>query len=164
VLALFALSSKPERAEAMAEAQAWIAALCGDGTTVADVRKHTAFPFIQKDFGPVDSARARECDDIIKSDDPAAFNVLGQCMLETDIANPFTIRKSFAHMKVVRPRPGRWREPFKAAVATRLKEHTFVQTTWETGCSVYTLTLAVRRTADGPAVSLALLDVDVVCE
>jgi hypothetical protein len=45
-----------------------------------------------------------------------------------------------------------------------MKSHKFVQTKWRAGCEDYKLTLAIRGTNTGAAVSLALLDVDLVCE
>jgi hypothetical protein len=158
------LPAKPSAAEALTEARAWVTALCADSTGVSELRKHTVFPFVQKDLGPADPRRERVCDAMKPPTESDAFDEVAKCMLESEIANPLVLKGIIAHMKPIKSRPNAWRPPYRSAVSERLKDHVFVQSKWRVDCSSYTLTLAVRRASEGPAVSLALLDAEALCE
>jgi hypothetical protein len=148
--------------QALAEARAWITAACTHN--LDDLRAHTALPFLQKDFVPLNPKREDACEGKFRIDEPSAFEAAAQCMVETDITHEYTIPVALEHLKLIKPRPSAWKPPFREAVVQRMKSDKFVQTKWRAGCEVYKLTLAIRRTDTGAAVSLALLDADLVCE
>jgi hypothetical protein len=158
------ISMKPSSSEAIEAAKAWVAALCGNDASVSELRSHSTFPFIQKDLEPPDPRGSEACEGKNESNDPSAFDEVAKCMLGSEIANPLTTDAIIAGFKVVKPRAGSWRPPYRRGISDRLKDHVFVRSRWEVGCDRYTLTLAIRHTAEGAAISLAFLDGQVLCE
>jgi hypothetical protein len=85
--------------QALAEARAWITAACTHN--LDDLRAHTALPFLQKDFVPLNPKREDACESKFRIDEPSAFEAAARCMIETDITNEYTIPAALEHMKLV---------------------------------------------------------------